>query len=319
MKQIELDESIPTDFAGKRLDSILPKLFPDYSRARWQTWLEAGAVLVDGKQLKGKSKMQGGERIQVRASLAEAVSWQGEAIPLAIVFEDDYLLVVNKPAGMVVHPAPGHQQGTLVNALLHYCPDLNHLPRAGIIHRLDKDTSGLLIVAKDLTAHQALVDLLAKRDIHREYRALVYGNITAGGTVDAAIDRHPNKRTHMAVSHTGKPAITHYRVAERFNGYTLLSVMLETGRTHQIRVHMTHRQHSLVGDMTYGRMRLAKGSSSALIHAIKQFKRQALHAAKLAFTHPITGKEVICECPLPDDMNQLLQCLRGEKCDPDFN
>jgi 23S rRNA pseudouridine1911/1915/1917 synthase len=231
-------------------------------------------------------------------------------IPLDIRYEDDYVLVINKPAGLVVHPAAGNPDGTLQNALLHHEPALINLPRAGIVHRLDKDTTGLMVVAKTELAHKNLVAALQARDVHREYRALVVGELVAGGTVDEAIGRHPTVRTRMAVHPTGKPAVTHYRVEERYRGHTLLAVRLETGRTHQIRVHMAYIRHPVFGDQVYGnRLRLPGGADQELIDVMRGFKRQALHAFRLGFIHPVTEEEVLFEAEIPDDMTELLELL----------
>lgn len=296
--------------AGLRLDQALAQLFPDYSRSRLQQWVKQGRVKVDGEALRPRDKLQGGEWIELEAVEEPRGEFLPQAIPLAIVFEDEHLIVLNKPAGLVVHPAAGHRDGTLQNALLHHAPQLARLPRAGIVHRLDKETSGLLVVAKTLKAHKGLVDQLQARTVKREYLALVQGRMTAGGTVNAPIGRHPVDRKRFAVVEGGKEAITHYRVAERFPHHTLIRVQLETGRTHQIRVHMAYLRYPLVGDPQYGRLRLPPGASDELIEALRGFKRQALHAARLSLTHPETGEELSWESPLPEDFQNLLEALR---------
>ncbi|XSG85333.1 MAG: 23S rRNA pseudouridine(1911/1915/1917) synthase RluD [Methylohalobius sp. ZOD2] len=304
--------TVPEDMAGLRLDQALARLFPDYSRSRLQQWVKQGRVKVDGEALRPRDKLQGGEWIELEAVEEPRGEFLPQAIPLEIVFEDEHLIVLNKPAGLVVHPAAGHRDGTLQNALLHHAPQLANLPRAGIVHRLDKETSGLLVVAKSLKAHKGLVDQLQARTVKREYLALVQGRMTAGGTVNAPIGRHPVDRKRFAVVEGGKEAITHYRVAERFPHHTLIRVQLETGRTHQIRVHMAYLRYPLVGDPQYGRLRLPPGASGELIEALRGFKRQALHAARLSLTHPETGEELGWESPLPEDFERILAILREE-------
>jgi len=288
-------------------------LFPDFSRSKLQTWIKAGALTVDGAVLRAKDKVSVDQRLLLQAELEPEVSWTGEDIPLDIRFEDEHVLVVNKPAGLVVHPAAGHAAGTLVNALINYAPELECLPRGGIVHRLDKDTSGIMFVARSPLAHRSLVAQLSARTVKREYAAVCVGALSGGGTIAEPIGRHPHARTKMAVIHNGKPAITHFRLAERFAHYSAITVNLETGRTHQIRVHMAHRHNPLVGDATYGgRPRLPPGASSALTEGLRSFPRQALHARKLAFEHPATGKWVEFGTDLPDDFNALLTLLRAE-------
>ncbi len=304
---------VPEEAAGKRLDQVLAELFPDYSRSRLQQWVKGGQVLVDGRQPRPRDKVWGGEQVAVSAMVEVETDWQGEPIPLDIVYEDEALLVLNKPPGMVVHPAAGNREGTLVNALLHYAPELQHVPRAGIVHRLDKDTSGLLVVARTLESHTALVAQLQARSVSREYQAVVMGVLTAGGTVDAPIGRHPVQRKRMAVVESGREAVSHYRVVERFRAHTHVTVRLETGRTHQIRVHMASIRHPLVGDPVYGgRLRLPAGASEPLKAALRGFKRQALHAAALGLDHPRTGEPITWSVPLPDDLVQLLEVLRDD-------
>jgi len=296
-----------------RLDQALAQLFSDYSRSRLSQWLKAGQVRVNGELRRGRDKVWGGEEIEIQAELEELTAWEAEAIPLAIVFEDEQLLVINKPAGLVVHPAAGNPAGTLVNALLHHEPALSTIPRAGVVHRLDKDTSGLLVVAKTLPAQKSLVEQLQARRLLREYEAVVTGVITAGGTVEAPIGRHPVHRKRMAVTPNGKPAVTHYRVVERFRAHSWIRCRLETGRTHQIRVHMAHIHYPLVGDPVYGgRLRLPKGCSEALANTLREFRRQALHAGRLGLVHPQSGKHLEWKARLPADMEQLLADLHAD-------
>ena len=303
----------PPELAGQRLDQVLAVLLPDYSRSRLQAWIREGRVAVDGAVMAASGRLRGGEQISVELPHQTAQAHPtAEAIALDIVHEDAELLVVNKPAGLVVHPGAGNPAGTLMNALLHHDPGLADVPRAGIVHRLDKDTTGLLLVARTLPAHKRLVELLAEREVHREYLALVQGQIIAGGTVDAPIGRHRTDRTRMAVSEGGRDAITHYRVAQRFTHHTLLRVMLETGRTHQIRVHLASIGHAVVGDATYARLRLPPGASAECREAIAAFRRQALHAAHLELPHPVSDAPLAFDAPLPADMAALLDVLARE-------
>ncbi len=306
----QLTAEVPEHCAGQRLDQVLAELFPDYSRSKLQTWIKADKVWVNGNHLKAKQRLEGGEVISVDAEPEKVINCEPENIPLNVVYQDDSLIIVNKPAGMVVHPAAGNWNGTLQNALLYFEPELASLPRAGLIHRIDKDTSGLLMVAKTLQAHSDLVAQLQAREIQREYRAICCGRMTAGGTVDAPIGRHPVDRKRNAVRETGKAAVSHYRVQQRFHDHTLIQVQLETGRTHQIRVHMEYIHYPLLGDPVYGgRLRIPKGCNEILSNALRQFKRQALHAAKLGLVHPATGETLSWEAPLPEDMNLLLKAL----------
>lgn len=304
-------ETVPYELAGMRLDQALAELFPDYSRSKLQTWIKAGRVEVnDLLTLSPKTKLEGGEDISLDAEAEVVVDFAPEAIPLDIVYEDNDILIVNKPAGLVVHPAAGNWQGTLLNALIHHDPQLETLPRAGIVHRIDKDTSGLLMIAKTLQAHHSLTDQLQERDIHREYLAIVKGRMTAGGTVDEPIGRHPTDRKRYVVRQSGKEAVTHYRVVQRFNHHTLVQLKLETGRTHQIRVHMAHIRYPLLGDPVYGgRFQLPPHCCPELEETLRGFKRQALHAAKLGLEHPSSSEYVEWEQPLPDDMVSLLEAL----------
>lgn len=310
-----LHAAVPDALAGKRLDQVLAELFPDYSRSRLQKWVKSGNVTVNGTSRTVKEKVAAGDRIELQVVEEAVIEDAPEKIDLDILYEDDDLIVINKPAGLVVHPAAGNPAGTLLNGLLHHDPSLENLPRAGIVHRLDKETSGLLVVARSLRAHKQLIDMLQKRDIHREYRTIVNGLMVAGGTVDEPIGRHPTQRKKMAVLYTdsAKPAMTDYRVLERFRAHCLLQVKLHSGRTHQIRVHMAHIRHPVVGDPLYGgRLQIPAGCSEALREALRHFRRQALHAFRLGFEHPATGEWIAWEAPMPDDMEQLLSVLRED-------
>lgn len=305
---------VPEHLAEKRLDQILSELFPAYSRSRLQSWIRSQQILVDQQIKRPRDKIKAGALITISATLPEETKWEAQTIPLDIVYEDETLLVVNKPPGLVTHPAVGNPDKTLLNALLHHCPQLKQLPRAGIIHRLDKDTSGLLVIPKTLNAHTQLVKQLQARTIQRDYYAVVQGVLIAGGTINAPIGRHPKLRKKMAVNtFSGKQAVSHYRVIERFSHHTLIKVQLETGRTHQIRVHMAHIHHPLVGDKTYrGRLQLPKKASEALITCLRQFHRQALHAEHLKLIHPLSQQIIEWQAPLPEDMNLLINCLRED-------
>ena len=301
---------IPAAYAGRRLDQALAELLPDYSRSRLQQWIKAGQVEIDGRVVRPREPMRGGEWVTVAPPREPETVEQAQAIPLAIRYEDDDLLVIDKPAGLVVHPAAGNPDGTLVNALLHYAPELAVLPRAGLVHRLDKDTTGLLVVARSLRAHTSLVAQLQARTLEREYQAVVTGVMTAGGRIEAPIGRHPVDRKRMAVVGNGKPAVTHYRVLRRFRAHTHLWLKLETGRTHQIRVHLAHLRYPLVGDPVYGGRRHTPAGLSEPCRAILQtFPRQALHAARLALTHPGSGERLHWQAELPADMVELLTAL----------
>lgn len=313
-EKIQLQAAVPEELDGKRFDQIAAQLFPDYSRSRLQTWIKSGELLVDGQQAKIRDKLIQGAQLVLNAELQAEQRWEPEAIELDIVFEDEAILVLNKPAGLVVHPAPGHASGTLLNALLAHCQGLSAIPRAGIVHRLDKDTTGLMVVAKTLIAQNDLVEQLQERTVTREYDAVVFGSMTGGGVVDQPMGRHPSHRTKMAVlDNGGKEAITHYRLSQRFAHHTHLKCMLETGRTHQIRVHMAHIKHPLIGDTLYaGRPRVPKAASQALLDGLRQFDRQALHARRLALIHPHSDEEMSWEVDLPKDMVDLLALLANE-------
>lgn len=309
--------TIDAPLHGLRLDQALARLCPQYSRSRLSRWIKDGRVTLAGAVCRQPRRVvKLGETVVLVPETASSVPerWLPEALPLQILHEDEALLVVDKPAGLVVHPAAGHAGGTLVNALLHHHPPLEALPRAGIVHRLDKDTTGLMVVAKTLEAHAALVAALQAREVHRAYEAVVVGVMTGGGKVDAAIGRHPTDRKRMAVRpQGGKTAVTHYRVLERFRAHSRIRVRLETGRTHQIRVHMAHRGYPLVGDPVYGgRLRLPRGASEELIRTLRGFRRQALHAARLELAHPLSGEWMGWRSPLPVDMAALLEALRQD-------
>ncbi|OOZ40524.1 hypothetical protein BOW53_07365 [Solemya pervernicosa gill symbiont] len=310
-ERVTLNATIPDESAGQRLDQVLAELFDSYSRARLQKWVKEGCVTLNGSLCsKPREKVHGGESVVIEAELESETAVVAQDIPLDVIFEDEHLLIVNKPAGMVVHPAAGNPDGTLQNALLHYDPALAAIPRSGLVHRIDKDTSGLLMVARTLTAHNHLVERLQQHDIEREYQAITMGVMVSGGTVETPIGRHPVDRLKMAVTERGKEAITHYRVEERFRAHTHIKVQLETGRTHQIRVHMAHLRFPLVGDPVYGgRIRIPAESSEQMIETLRGFRRQALHAARLGLEHPETGELLSWEAPLPADMAQLIQVL----------
>ena len=304
---------IPEELANERLDQALAKLLPEYSRTQLKQWIESDQVTLNGVQVKAKTKVKHDDVITVQPVLRPEPTWQAQDIPLNIVHEDEAVIVINKPAGLVVHPGAGNADATLLNALLHHSPSLKLLPRAGILHRLDKDTSGLLIIAKTPSALKHLSQQLKARTLTREYQTIVYGELISGGKVDAPIDRHPIQRKRMAVVETGKPAITHYRIMEKYLGLTRLKVKLETGRTHQIRVHMSYIRHPIAGDVLYGgRVQLSKGMGNELITCLRQFKRQALHAFAVGFTHPLSDELVTYEVDPPHDMQELIAALQAD-------
>ena len=313
-EHIQLQAQVPESMDSERFDQIAAKLFPEYSRSRLQAWIKSGDLVVNDEVRRTRDKLSSGDSLTVSVSVEDSDQWQPESIPLSIVYEDESLLVLNKPAGLVVHPAAGHAKGTLVNALLSHCPDLAALPRAGIVHRLDKDTTGLMVVAKTLAAHTHLVMQLQAREVSREYEAVVQGVMTGGGVVDVPIGRHPKQRIKMAVvENGGKEAVTHYRILKRYRAHTHIRVQLETGRTHQIRVHMAHQRYPLVGDPVYGgRLQLPKGVTSEMREMLKRFRRQALHAQRLSLVHPDTEDIMEWECDLPDDFQQLLAVLEQD-------
>jgi len=311
---IQHKDTVPDSCLGKRLDQTIAIMFPDYSRSRLKEWILAGSIRVNGEVLtRAREKMYGGELIDINAEVEAEKRFEAQNIPLTIVYEDDDILVVNKPAGLVVHPGAGNPDGTLLNALLHHCPEIEVVPRAGIVHRLDKDTTGLMVVAKTIAAQTNLVDALQLREITREYEAIASGIMTAGGLVDAPIGRHSTKRTNMAVTFTGRPSVTHYRVMEKYRLHTRLRLRLETGRTHQIRVHMAHITHPLVGDPVYGgRPRPPKNATPELLAMLRGFRRQALHAAMLSLYHPITGELMTWHADLPEDFVELIELLQAD-------
>ncbi len=309
-----LEERIPAQHRGQRLDRALAALFPDFSRSRLKVWIEAGRVLVDGSRSRPRDLVRGGELVRVEPLEEQRVPVAPEAIALDVIHEDEALIVIAKPAGLVVHPGAGNPRATLQNALLAREPGLAMLPRAGIVHRLDKDTSGLLVVARTALAHARLTRALASHEVEREYEAVASGVMTAGGTVDAPIDRHPVDRLRMAVRADGREAVTHYRVRERFRAHSHVGVRLETGRTHQIRVHLAHAGYPLVGDPLYGRrLVLPPAATPELVAALRSFRRQALHAGRLAFVHPASGATAEFHAPLPADFEDLLGALRADQ------
>lgn len=308
-----LSATVPENEAGERFDAVLARLFPQFSRSRLAEWVKQGRATLNGASVKPRAAVSPGDRIAVEVDLPVVVVDAPEAIPLTLLVEDPEFYIVDKPAGLVVHPGAGNRSGTLVNALLHRDPALSALQRAGVVHRLDKDTSGALLVARTAESHHALTKALAKRRIGREYLAVVQGKVIAGGTIEAPIGRHPHDRLKMAVVETGKPAVSHYRVVERFRAHTLLRVRLETGRTHQIRVHLAHLRWPILGDPLYGgALKMPAGASPELREALRGFRRQALHALELRLTHPRTGAEVLAQSPIPADLQALLDVLRAD-------
>lgn len=308
-----LSATVPAALAGQRLDQALVTLFPQFTRSQLQQWIAAGHVRVGNAIPRKRDRLRGGEQVEIHAPLAPVIAATAENIPLDVVYEDSEFLVINKPPGLVVHPGAGNRQGTLLNALLHHAPALSRLPRAGIVHRLDKDTSGLLVVAKTEPTRQHLIGQLAARTVAREYVALVDGVLISGGKVEAPIGRHRRDRTRMAVTTHGKDAVSHYRILKKYRAHTLVQVRLESGRTHQIRVHMAHLHHPVVGDPVYGgRLRLPKHCGEDLVRQLRGFKRQALHAIKLSLTHPTSGKAMSWAAPVPADMGLLMQSLASD-------
>lgn len=302
-----------SDVAGLRLDQALARLFPQYSRSRLKEWVLAGLVTVDGAQLRPRDRLAGTEAISLTPLPEPDETVKPQAIPINVVYEDESIIVIDKPPGLVVHPGAGNPEGTLQNALLHHRPALSEVPRAGIVHRLDKDTSGIMVVAGSLESHTHLVRQIGDRSVRREYRAVCNGVMTAGGTIDAPIGRHQSDRLRMAVRQAGRPAVTHYRVVSRYRAHTDVRASLETGRTHQIRVHLAHRGYPLVGDRLYGgRSRVPPGATEELLAALRGFDRQALHARRLEFEHPGSGETVRFEAPLPHDFTTLLAALERD-------
>jgi len=305
---------IPRELAGSRLDQALASLFPEFSRSRLSEWIRRGLATVDRRRCRPRDRVAGGERIELTpAPAADSERWQAQPLDITVIYEDEHLLVVDKAAGLVVHPGAGNPDGTLVNALLYRDPALVRVPRAGVVHRLDKNTSGLLVVARTPMAHKNLVRALKKRRVEREYLAIVTGLLSAGGRVDAPVGRHRVQRTRMAVNDAGRPAATRYRVERRFRAHSLVRLTLESGRTHQIRVHMAHIDHPLVGDPVYGgRLKIPVGAGSNLSEALRAFKRQALHAARLQLRHPVSEEDIHWQSPLPPDMQTLLDALEED-------
>ena len=304
---------IGTTEHGLRLDQALHRLLPDFSRSRQQGWIREGQVLLNGAVARPKDKVSVGDRLDLDIPESTQTFDRPEAIEFGLLYEDEQIFIVDKPAGLVVHPAAGHVSGTLLNGLLHRDPRLEQLPRAGIVHRLDKDTSGVMVVARTLEAHAALVEALQAREVKREYLAIAQGRLTAGQTIDAPIARHPVDRKRMAVREDGKEAVTHYSVRERYPAHTLIDVRLETGRTHQIRVHMAWLKHPLLGDPVYGgRFHIPRGASDELREALAGFRRQALHARRLSFEHPASGEPLSFEAPLPKDLSSMIEVLQRD-------
>lgn len=309
-EHIKISTAIPDEMSGKRLDQALAILLPEHSRARLQGWIRDGYVLIDNKTMRPRDKVQGGEQVKIQAEVETQISASPENIPLEIVFEDEHIIVINKPAGLIVHPGAGNPQHTLMNALLNHEQKLEQVPRAGIVHRLDKDTSGLLVIARTLQSHTYLINQLQARDMHREYVTIVSGIMTAGGTIDQPIGRHPKHRTRMAVVKNGREATTHYRIIKKYRHHTQLQVNLETGRTHQIRVHMAWLHYPIIGDPVYGtKKQLVKGMNSSLAKIITSFPRQALHARAIQLAHPKNDEMMTWKAPIPEDITKLIGSL----------
>jgi len=309
----QIQETIPENCHGLRLDKALATIFDQYSRSAIQQWIKKGLVTLDGQTEGQKTKVREGQSVVINVPAPVATDSKSQDIPLDLVYQDEDILVINKPAGLVVHPGTGNPDGTLLNALLHFDESLAVLPRAGIVHRIDKDTTGLLVIARNERAVKHLVEAIQEKQVRREYLAVISSQIVAGGTIDAPIGRHSRERTKMAVSNRGKPAVTHYRVEEKFRAHTLIRVILETGRTHQIRVHMSWKGHPIIGDPVYGkRLQLPPASSENLINTLRAFKRQALHAETLALHHPVSGELLSWTVPVPSDMQALVDTLRED-------
>ena len=307
----KLNIIIPKRMTGNRIDSSLSEMLPDYSRSKITAWIKSGDALIKQKSFKPKDKVIGNEVIYLTINSKQSNNWIAEKIPLNIFYEDEDIIIINKQFGLVTHPGAGNWNGTLANALLYYDPSLSTLDRVGIVHRLDKNTSGLMVIARNEKSQKYLVEQLQNHSVSREYSALVYGHMIAGGTIDEPIGRDPKDRVKQAVLMSGKDAVTHYRAIERFKSHTHVKAILETGRTHQIRVHLSHVGHSLIGDPIYGgRVRFPKKASEELKHALLNFKRQALHSKKLTLNHPISGELMSWKAPLPDDMQELLKVLK---------
>ncbi|MDO7952731.1 23S rRNA pseudouridine(1911/1915/1917) synthase RluD [Xanthomonas euvesicatoria pv. eucalypti] len=304
---------VPDNAAGRRFDAVLAELFPEFSRSRLSEWIKSGDALLDGEMARPRDTLRGGESVQLQVVLETQTHAAPQDIPLSVLYEDEQVLVIDKPAGLVVHPGAGNPDQTLVNALLFRDPALASVPRAGVVHRLDKDTSGVMVVARTVQAQTALVEQLSAREVHRQYLAVVVGALVSGGPANAPIDRHPRDRLKMAVRDDGRDAVTHYRLRERFRAHTALECRLETGRTHQIRVHMAHLKSPIVGDPLYGgTLKLPKGATDELVHELRTFKRQALHAETLEFLHPVSGEPVRASAPVPADLQRLMTVLRED-------
>ncbi len=302
-----------------RLDRMLAQLFPDFSRSQLQQWIKSGQVKVDGNELRPRDPMSGGESVLIEVPMAADAEWEAQPMALDILFEDEEILVLNKPAGLVVHPGAGNPDSTLLNALLSHAPQLRSLPRAGIVHRLDKDTSGLMVITKTERARLNLIEQLSTRELHRQYKTIVMGVMISGGTVDEPIGRHRRDRKRMAIVERGKPAVSHYRVAARYRAHTLVTVKLESGRTHQIRVHMAYIHFPVVGDPVYGgRLKLPKNCSETLKNSLRSFLRQALHACRLGLKHPVTGEDISWQCEMPSDMLSLIKALEQDAREHEF-
>jgi len=316
MDTTQLEGTVPAELDGKRLDQALAAMFPEFSRSRLKEWILAGQVAVDGLSQPPRTKIRSGQNVVVHATRDVREDARAQPIDLDIVYEDEDVLVIDKPAGLVVHPGAGNPEGTLMNGLLHHAASLSELPRCGILHRLDKDTTGLLLVAKSQAAYTRLVQDLQERNIMREYRGVCNGRLTAGGRVDAPVGRHPTHRTRMAIVERGRPSVTHYRVLQRFAAHTFCAMRLETGRTHQIRVHFAHKRHPLVGDPVYGgRLKIPAGTSGSLADVLRGFGRQALHASRIEFRHPADEEVLTLHADLPNDFIELLQALAEDADD----
>jgi 23S rRNA pseudouridine1911/1915/1917 synthase len=312
MSKLELQTTIPKELAGKRLDQALSQLYPEHSRSRIQSWIKSGDVSVNNLNYKQKDEVNSGDVIEINTELNSIEKHEAEEIDLNIIHEDEAIIIINKPTGLVVHPGAGNPNHTLVNALLNFDANLDMIPRAGIVHRLDKETTGVMVVARTLESHTFLVNQLQERNIKREYQAIVCGQLVAGGTIENNMGRHPVNRIKMAVTNSGKKAVTHYRIIKKFQHYTHLDVQLETGRTHQIRVHMSHIKHPIVGDPVYGNNNsVKKGVNSSLRDIIKNFKRQSLHAYSLELPHPDTGDLIKFNAEIPDDINAVIEALNS--------
>ncbi|HEY0333749.1 MAG TPA: 23S rRNA pseudouridine(1911/1915/1917) synthase RluD [Stenotrophomonas sp.] len=304
---------VPDTAAGRRFDAVLAELFPEFSRSRLSEWIKSGDALLNGATVRPRDPVRGGETVSLQVVLETQTHAVAQDIPLDVLYEDEQVFVIDKPAGLVVHPGAGNPDGTLVNALLHRDPALAALARAGVVHRLDKDTSGVMVVARTVQAQTNLVEQLSARQVHRQYLAVVVGALVSGGTANAAIDRHPRDRLKMGVREDGKEAVTHYRLRERFRAHTALECRLETGRTHQIRVHMAHLKHPILGDPLYGgALKLPRAATEDLVAQLRGFKRQALHAETLEFVHPVSGESVRVVAPVPADLKRLMDSLRAD-------